>query len=455
MSTPILLHGGHLVTMDPSIPDGPGDLLVINGRLAAVGVDATRRAATVPDVELLDVRGHAILPGFVDTHRHLWQSALRHRGTAWDLDAYFGAMFFDLAPRVAPDDVYAGTLLGALAAIDTGTTTVVDWSHIQNTPDHTDAAIAALRASGARAVFAYGWPQDEPARWVMGGDAALPADIERVRNEVLADDGAIVTMALAARGPELTTLAATRADLELARRLGLRATMHVGTGELGPRTRAIAALDELDLLGPDLTFVHACTVSDEELRRAAGAGATASVSPLIEATMPGIGVPATRRLLDAGVVTGISADTEVGTAGDLFSQMRALIAADRLTHPGALDLDARRALELATIDGARAAGLANRTGSLTPGKRADLLALDLTTAATAPVADVAAAVVFGGHPGVVRHVMADGRWVKRDGRLVSPLAGVVELAAASAARLTTPVVAAASAGVGISRGRGG
>ncbi|NUS01512.1 MAG: amidohydrolase family protein [Nonomuraea sp.] len=420
----LVITGGHLITMDPAVPDGPATVAVRDGLIADVlpAGQEPPRAATV-----VDASGGIVLPGLVDTHRHTWQSATRHFGLDWSLMDYVGAAFMRLGPIVGPDDVRAATLLGALSALDAGITTLVDWAHIQNTPDHADAAVEALGESGIRGVFAYGWPQTDLMKWVVDSDEPLPGDIHRVR-AALFDDHGRVTMALAARGPEMSRPSAVRRDLELARALGLRTTMHLSDAG------SVTQLDELGLLDETVTLVHASAVADDELKRAADLGVTASVSPLIEQTMPGLGAPATGRLKAAGVATGLSVDTEIATSGDLFAQMRAALAQHRRSeHPE--PLTARDLLAMATTGGAAATGLGDRIGSLTPGKRADVIVVAADSVRMAPVVDPAAAVLLAAHPGLVRTVLVDGEPVKRDGVLLGPVRKALDAARDSLDRM--------------------
>jgi cytosine/adenosine deaminase-related metal-dependent hydrolase len=230
-----------------------------------------------------------------------------------------------------------------------------------------------------------------------------------------------------------------------ARELGLRMSMHMGTGAYGERYHGIAALERAGLLGDDMTFVHCCTSDDAELAMAADAGASVCVTPAVEASMPGLGRPATGRLLAHGLRPALGVDVEVGTPGDLFSQMRAALAAERLIG-GEAELTAEDLLGFATIDGARALGLDERIGSLTPGKQADLILVRTADLALAPASGPAGTLVAAGHPGAVDTVVVAGRVRKREGRLIHPdLDGVVERARRSARRLLAPVAAGVNA----------
>lgn len=321
-----------------------------------------------------------------------------------------------------------------------------------NSPDHTDAAIAAHWESGIRCVFDHGWPSTEAEQWQFGSSRAHPDDLRRVRSEVLADDTARVTLAAMLRGPELSTAEIARGDIELARDLGLRSVMHVGLGEWGTRANAIAGLCDAGLLGPDMSFVHCCTSTDDELKMLAAHGASASVAAAIEVFLPGLGQPATNRLLAAGVRPSLSVDVETAVSGDMFGVMRAVLAYQQLVAAGAggpMDgtgagfeaFTAADLLEFATIEGARACGIEDRTGSLTPGKAADLIMIRLTDPNLVPATDVAASVVVAAHAGDVELVAVGGAVVRSDGILHRGDAVLAE-AAASRDRLFS---AAASA----------
>ncbi|HEY3505915.1 MAG TPA: amidohydrolase family protein, partial [Actinocatenispora sp.] len=345
----VLIRGGRLVDTD-----AVADVLVRAGRIAAIGP----RLAAPPGAELIDAAGLLVLPGMVDTHRHTWQTALRHTGSAWTLGDYLGRMFGPVGAAYRPADVYAGTLLGALAALDAGITTLVDWAHVMYTPAHADASVRALRDAGIRAVFAHGW--------YGGHTGPHPADVRRVRAELLPDDDGLVTLALAVRGPDFTDLDTTRADFALARELGVPVTAHVAGGAPGEHPYGIGRLADAGLLGPDLTVVHATGASDKDLALLAEHGVGVSVSPQTELVMPGVGAgTALRRLHRAGVRASLSTDSETAAAADLFSQMRIALAAWRADTPVGEPLPTvADVLRLATADGAAVAGLADRTGSV-------------------------------------------------------------------------------------------
>lgn len=435
MTNRTVLSGGWVVPMAPGSTPVRADVLIEDDGIAAVGA-----LGEVADAEVVDARDRIVLPGLVDTHRHLWQSALRGIAGDWTLGQYFARMRGRLGGVFTPEDTYAATLLGAVEALDAGITTVVDWSHNINGPEHADAAWQALLDAGGRALFAYGGSNAQ----ALGDRSPHTDDVRRVREGVGADDTARVTLGMAVRGPEFSSLELAEADWGLARVLGLPVTVHVGGGLRGTG-RHVADLARRGLLGPDTTYVHCTMLADDELDAIAAAGGRASVSPEVEANM-GHGYPATTRLRARGIPTGLSADVCTSVGGDLFTGMRVALALARgAAHAAALaageelavvPMPAADVLAMATREGARAIGLDGRTGSLEPGKQADVLLLRADTASLAPVSDPVGAAVLGAGVREVDGVLVAGRWVKRDGRLVGrDLPAVVDLARRSRDRL--------------------
>ena len=418
VSERILLRGGWLVTMVPGSTPARGDLLIVDDRIAAVG-----QLDDVPDAEVVDARDRIVLPGLVDSHRHMWQTALRTIACNWTLGRYFARMRGQLGGVFRPEDTFAATLLGMVEALDSGITTVVDWSHNLNGPDHADAAWEALQQGGGRALFSYGATNDQ----ALGKDVSPHTrDVARLRRGVGSDDGARVTLGMAVRGPEFSAIETCVADWALARELGLPVTVHVGGGLRGTQG-GVAELGARGLLGPDTTYVHCNMLSDTELDMVADAGGRASVAPEVEANM-GHGPSATARLRSRGIPTGLSADVCTNVGGDLFGAMRVAIALQRgADHAAALargdtlgevSLTAREVLAMATVDGARACGLDERIGTLQVGKQADVLMLRTDTPNLAPMSDPVGAVVHCAGTHNVDSVYVAGRPVKRHGAFV-------------------------------------
>ena len=433
-----LISGGQIASCDPEIGTITGDVLVDQDVIVAVGsVDD----ADVVGAEVIDATDMIVMPGFVDAHRHTWQSALRHRNGDRHGQEYFDEVLFRIAPGYTPDDVYIGTLLGALGAIDAGTTTLFDWAHIQNSPAHADAGIRALKKSGLRAVFGHGHSQVDPIAWNVASALPHSDDIRRIQHEHFAQPG-LVTLAMSARGPEQTDDATWRLDLELARDLGIRTSMHVGVGDRGPTHRAVERMHRAGALGEDMIFLHLNTCSDEEIAYIADAGARVSIGIQVEAVSQ-LGEIPTDRMLAAGLWPSLSGDTETMGTGDMFTQVRLALSDYRVkagmgrNAPGSpATLTTDDVLRMGTLAGADALGLGALTGSITPGKQADIVLVDATAVNLAPVSDPVGAIVLGAHPGNVDTVLVAGSVLKRDGELVGvDWPGVLEAARESNARV--------------------
>ncbi len=419
----VLLRNALVIDTEPDPSARPHtDVLIEGDRIAAVGAGLPDSGAMV-----VDATDRIVLPGFVDTHRHTWQTALRSVAVDADLGTYLHLVLGRMAPLHRPEDVHTATLAGALECLDSGITTLQDFSHIQYTPDHTSAAVSALREAGIRAVFGYGYP-------VFDADARRPDAVRKVRSGELSNDDALVTMALATVGPSHSPLDVVKDDWGLARELGVRIALHASGG-------AVATLAEHGLLGPDTLYVHGNTFADTELEQIAQSGGAVSVTPAVEARM-GHGAPVIGRLRRAGVTTGLGVDVVTTVAGDMFSLMRAALLASHLGEGE--PLTAAGALRMATIDGAAALGLADRVGSLRPGRQADLIVLRANDLNLAGAHDPIGAVVTAAHPGNVDTVLVAGRAVKRDGQLLhSGLSGLTHALTSAARRLSPDATMAA------------
>jgi 5-methylthioadenosine/S-adenosylhomocysteine deaminase len=416
----ILLRGGLVVSCDPAIGDVRDcDVLIENGLIAAVGP-----ALAVPrdGCEVIDASGTIVMPGFIDTHRHNWQAVFRGIGADWPLSQYRAGIHGLLKKYYQPEDIYIGNWLGRLEALQSGITTLLDWCHAILSPAHADAAVAGLFAAPGRSVFAYG----------AGGRAgnalsstSIEADVRRVASDSFTSRDQLVTLALGLRGPQYATMDTVVADVALARELGLHVTMHGGSANIG-RSRPVGQMAERGLLDERTTVIHGNTLADDELTLMAEHGCSASISPWAEVQM-GFGWPATGRLRSAGIRPSLSIDDCVSTAGDMFTTMRAVLVTQRgldaaaVPEPenlAALQLSCQDVVEFATIEGARACGLADVVGSVTPGKQADLLLLRADDLSVFPVSHPAGVIASMAHPGLIDVALVRGRVVVRRGRLV-------------------------------------
>ncbi len=419
-----LIRGGTVLSMDPDIGDLPrGDVLIEDDRIAAVQPEISA------DAEVIDATGFIVIPGFVDTHRHTWEAAIRGCAPNSTLDDYFTGVLDYYAPVYRAEDVYNSNLAGALECLNAGITTLVDWSHINNTPDHPDAAIRALQEVGIRAQYAYGSANTSLAKYWFNSAEVLPADdVRRIRSTYFSSDSGLLTMALATRGPGFCQDDVVTTEWKLARELGIPITVHVGMGRLAGRFGMIEQLDRLGLLGPDTTYIHCCYFSEHEWQRVSETGGKISIAPQVELQM-GHGWPPVNKSYQFGLRPSLSIDVVTTVPGDMFTEMRAAFGAERArvnavcweanTDVPDTMLTARQMLEMATINGAFVAGVEDRTGSLTPGKKADVVLIDARDLNMVPVKDPVAAVTLSADVSNVDTVIVDGVVRKRGGKLLA------------------------------------
>ena len=431
-----LIRGGIVLTQDERLGEMPhADILIEDDRIADVGRDLS-----AADAELIDADGDIVIPGFIDTHRHTWETSIRTSAPDYTLGAYFSAILDKFAPNYRADDVLAGNRWGAIECANAGITTLVDWSHIMNTPDHADAAVEGLRDAGIRSVFAFGFPNTSIQAWWFGPDWG--GSVERINGDeahrmrkVLSDDQGLITMALATRGTNFCKEDVVRYEWELAKELGINITVHVAMDRFGYTKMQLRGLKDLGLLYPNTTYIHSSHLVDDEWQMVADSGGNVSLAPQIEMQM-GHGWAPAQTAEELGIPVGLSSDVATTASSDQFTQMHAIFASERgRRHQAAWDADptdpndttnlitSRQVLRWATLDGAKVAGIADRTGSITPGKKADIVIIDAKAPNVAPVIDPVGAVVCAADVSNVDTVIVDGRILKRNGKLLAELDG--------------------------------
>ncbi|WP_328520213.1 amidohydrolase family protein [Kribbella sp. NBC_00359] len=411
---PVLLRGGTVLTMDDDhtvVTDG--DVLIVDQQIAAVGRDVD-----VPEgTQEIDATGGIVMPGMIDTHRHMWQTAMRAYGADWTLTQYFVWYYLEHGKTFRPEDIYAGNLTSAWESLEAGVTTTVDWSHGLQSVDHAEAAVDALRAVPGRFVLAYGNIQAGPWEWTA--DPAVKAFLTRMR-----DDSAIgLQLAFDVTGdpafPE-------RAAFEVARELGLGVTTHAGVWG-ATNDDGIRLMHENGFMTPQNIYVHAATLATDSYQRIAATGGSVSVSTESEQSA-GQGYPPTWQVRRYGIPVSLSMDTSVWWSGDLFSAMRSTLGADRarehleahmkgatVTHS---HLRAEHVVDWATRGGAKALGR-DDLGSLEPGKKADVVLIKNDSSPVSfPLVNPYGHVAFQAQRGDVHTVIVDGRVVKFANQLV-------------------------------------
>jgi 5-methylthioadenosine/S-adenosylhomocysteine deaminase len=421
----ILLRGGCVLTLGVKTPNfAQADVLIDDGRVAEVGPGLRAR-----DAELVDATDTIVMPGFVDTHRHVWKSLFRNLGESASAGPASAA---DLGEHYRPEDVYAATLIGLLGAVEAGITTVVDWSDIPRDQASTDAALEAHADAGLRTVFVHA-----PRR------AAADRDDHANRQLRLRLAGAAGLSTTVAPGSELgrTDPGSLAGDRALARELGSRLHVHAGSQPSG----SVARLAEQGILDADVTLIHCTELDEADLDALAASGASVSLAPSSEMTS-GLGSPPIQQLLDRDIRPGLAVDDEQMSPGDLFAQMRAL---NSLQHATVFDrklagkagiprlLSTRDVIRSATAEGARVAGLGGVTGSIEPGKEADIIMLRTDRPNIFPINDPIGAIVWGMDTSNVDWVFVAGRPLMGGGALEANVEQARNLATTAQHRVAT------------------
>ncbi len=407
-ATVLTMDAGHRVLDD-------GDVLVVGNTIAAVGAGLEAPAGS----KEIDGSGGIVMPGMIDTHRHMWQTAMRGYGADWTLTQYFVWYYLEHGRKFRPEDIYAGNLLGALEAIDAGVTTTVDWSHGLQSVEHAAAAVEALEEVPGRFVLAYGNIQAAPWEWTAQPEVRRFLETLKGR----ADDRIGVQLAFDVLGdPEFPE----RAAFEVARELELPVTTHAGvwgaTDDAG-----IKLMHDNGFATPETVYVHAATLDTDSYLRIAASGGSISVSTESEQSA-GQGYPPTWQVRRFEIPVSLSMDTSVWWSADLFSAMRSTLGADRArehleAHAAgetvtSAHLRAEHVVDWATGGGARALHR-DDIGSLEPGKKADLVLIKNDRSPVSfPVLNPYGSVAFQAQRGDVHSVIIDGRLVKHEHRLV-------------------------------------
>jgi 5-methylthioadenosine/S-adenosylhomocysteine deaminase len=412
----ILIRNGAVLSMDSAVGNFPiGDVLIEGSKIVAVGahIDAS-------DAAIIDASGKIVMPGFIDTHHHQFETALRSQlanailindGRPENAQNYYETVLQKFSMVYRPEDVHINALFGSIAQLDAGVTTVMDVSQIHHSPEHSDALVDGLRDAGRRSVFGYfeGW----------GEKAQYPQDATRLRQTHFASDDQLMTMVM---GGEIY-LPGYEESWRVGRELNLPIALHVvGTFGMQP---VFDQLGASGAFGPDNIFIHMTGMSEQGWKYAADAGAHVSLSVPIEMQMRH-GTPPIQTAIDLGMSMSLSTDVECTMTADFFTQMRSLITLQRMfVNAKALSgeeygtmLTSLDALRMATMGGATGLRLDHKIGSLTPGKEADIILLDAEAINVAPLNNVPGAVVTLMERSNVDTVLVGGKVKKWKGSLL-------------------------------------
>jgi 5-methylthioadenosine/S-adenosylhomocysteine deaminase len=427
----VLLTGGQVITMAHDRPDAESiDILIESDQIVAIGTDLGSS-----DAEIVDLRGRIVMPGLVNAHLHTWQTALRCVGAEWTLLDYLSNMHGGVASHYTPEDMRIAALGGALNQLNCGVTTLGDWCHNTQRPEHAVEAVEGLVESGIRAVFMHGTPHS-------AADAPHPLkEVDALLNGPLRRHS-LLTLGMAIKGPQYSTPKVAVGDFRAANERGLVVSMHQSGGRPAAGWEAVR---DAGMIGPRTNIVHGADLSDQWLKTLIDAGATFTITPENELGQ-GHGVPITGRLLKLGIAPSLGTDVETAVSGELLIAARVALA-----HQRGLDHQTQRqatgtaspkatiankhALSWVTVEGARAMGLSDRVGRLLPGMQADLVVIDATALNLWPAHDPVAAALHASIANV-EAVMVAGRWRKRDHQLLDvDLDGVRDRLLASGERL--------------------
>ena len=404
------IANAHVMTMDGALGDIPGGSVhVRNGEIVAVGKDVKGGG------QKIDGTGMIVMPGLVETHWHMWNTLYRSFAGDKPEEGYFLTVA-RFGQQMSADDIFQSTRLAAAEAINSGMTFVHSWCHNVRSTAHAEADIRALAEVGIRARHSCGWPQGLPDTQSadQGPIESLARDWKSWSNEGL------ITLGMAWRGqfragpikPEVY-----QPEVDNARKLALPITVHVASSRKA--VNQIEALYKGKLMGKDVQLIHTLSASPAELDMIKETGSAVSVSPGSELRI-GYGYPQTSEMLAKGIPLGISVDTSalVGSS-NLFAVLKLARDCENAKAESEFKLPARKALELGTIEGARSMGMGDEIGSLTPGKRADVIAISPNALNMAVVTDPAHLVLEATGPENIDTVVVDGRILKRGGKLAA------------------------------------
>lgn len=409
-----VIRNAHLLSMDEKIGNKEDiDILVDKGLIRKIGVELD-----APKVSEIDGNGMIVMPGFVDAHWHLWSTIFRN---LLRVDRGYFDLLRGLASHFNPEDFYHSCLLALSEATNAGITTVLNFSHNTRSPTHADAEIIAHIDSGLRGRYSYGHISGMPSTQRMPID-----DISRVQQEWFGNTpvaGERLKLGYSWRGPLLTAPPVYRWEFDAAKNLGLPITTHGGQGP--PYRIDAVQMKEEGFLGPDTLLVHFLEATSNDRKTLVETKTPLTISMQSELRF-GVGCDLRSHLLHClndGINLCLSVDATSAASVNPFENMSTAwyVGASTPDTPPALipSVNFKQCLEMATINGARAMGLENQIGSLTPGKCADLIMIRMTDINMAPFGELEAAVVRSATPANVDTVIVDGRILKRNGKLTS------------------------------------
>jgi cytosine/adenosine deaminase-related metal-dependent hydrolase len=421
-----IIKNGTVISMDPSLGVmNDADILIENDNILEVG-----HGIEASDAEVIDAAGTIVIPGLINAHLHTWQTGLRGIAGNWTSVDYQKNIHHGIAMFYTPEATYLGNLIGAWGQINAGTTTIMDWCHVNATPEHSDRAIDGLEQSGIRAMFAHGTvkPKKKEGEKHFSEIPHPRSEIERLRKGRLSSDDVLVTLGMAILGPENSIREVMMEDFALARDFSLVSSSHTWNRQNRITKEGFYPVAEAGLLGPDHNIVHGNYLVDDELKMLIDHGVSVTATPTVEAQSARAD-PLCGRVKKLGDKVSLGSDTDVFVASDMFHVMRFALQfqhaidcreeAKNNMPIESLATSPYEALEWATIAGARALQMDDRIGSITPGKKADLVMLKIDDLCLEPIHDPVNTVVLFADRSSVDSVMVGGQFVKKDGQMLA------------------------------------
>jgi 5-methylthioadenosine/S-adenosylhomocysteine deaminase len=418
MSRSILIKGGTVVTMDEQNSIVRGDVLIRDGRIAGLVGEIDE---TVNDV--IEAKGCAVLPGFVQTHVHLCQTLFRGAADDLSLIDWLKKRVWPMEAAHTPESIRASAQLGIAELIKGGTTCALTMETVR----HTEEVLRVVEESGFRAIV---------GKCMMDKGDDVPSELHEETSESIRESVALIEKWNGQADGRIRCCFAPRFAISCTRELlsevsqlakKHRVMIHTHASENKNECeiveresgmRNVAYLDSLGISGSHVLLAHCVHLETVELETLARTKTNVGHCPSSNLKL-GSGLARIAEMLARKISVSLGADgAACNNRLDMFTEMRTAGLLQKLAH-GPEALPAARVLRMATIDGARALNLDKEIGSLEIGKRADVIVVDLNRPHTSPASDVVSALVYSAQPADVRATIIDGRVIMRDGELLT------------------------------------
>jgi 5-methylthioadenosine/S-adenosylhomocysteine deaminase len=425
MNDKILVRGGYVLSMSANgRNDGRQDVLIENGRIAAIGSSLPQGGATA-----IEAKGSVVLPGLIDSHRHLWYTALRGETMDHGMGDIGKSLWPKVGANISPEDMYSATRAGIVEALNMGITTILDYCHAINSDAHADRAIDAHLELPGRALFAYGPSIAQKMKELSGETPSTDwSHARKVQERVRSSRR--TSFALAPQGPAAAGRKGFEHDLRTARDMGIPITSHIASSAGGPPNTEVGCMWEWGLLGPDMHFSHCVACSNSDFAKLREHGVQVTVSPMAEQFL-GFGTPPLARMHRAGLKPAVGADATIASSGDLFEEARAGLMAARsvaarevidggsavstLQEMGMTTMDALASI---TSRASAAVFMSDSIGTLEIGKKADVIVVSVRGFDPDSAEEAAGLLIGSAAASDVKTVIVDGAVVKDQGQMV-------------------------------------